>query len=112
MNALIQNPPDLTDEQLAGMDFGNLNMLRKMFPDHKEWQIRLAPFEHQAFARDYVSKNPVSGTLGLGVAIPAYQGAKALGFDRNSATPPSMNQALSGYKGIGQGILNYLRPSK
>lgn len=68
---------------------------------------QLAPFEHQAFAREYVGAYPISGTLGIGAAIPLYQLSKLLGIapESNGApTQASLQQLLSGYQRIGEGL--------
>lgn len=47
---------------------------------------QLAPYEHQAFAREYVGQHPISGALGVGAAIPLYQLSKLLGLTPTPAT--------------------------
>lgn len=64
----------------------------------------LAPLEHRAFAREYVGENPVSGAIGVGAAIPAYQLAKLLGLGGEGATPASWDQLFGGYHGILEGL--------
>lgn len=68
---------------------------------------QLAPYEHQAFAREYVGQYPMSGALGVGAAVPLYQLSKLLGIapESNGApTQASLQQLLSGYQGIGEGL--------
>jgi hypothetical protein len=69
----------------------------------KEEQDHIAPFEHRAFAREYVEENPVTGTIGIGVAIPLYAGAKAAGLV-GSRTETSVEQMKQGYAGISEGL--------
>jgi hypothetical protein len=100
------DPRKLTDEELSQMDHMNLMSLRKLHEKDRNLNTRLAPFEHQAFAREYVKQNPVSGTLGLTAAIPLYALAKSAGFMSNggTATAPSISQVSAGFRGIGQGL--------
>lgn len=110
LNAMTQSDPmNATDEQLGAMSHGDLMLWRKMAEKsgNKALNIRLAPFEHQAFAREYVKENPVTGTIGVGAAIPLYQLAKLAGIaptTGGTATPVSLAQMSQGFKGIGQGL--------
>lgn len=67
-------------------------------------QALLAPFEHQAFAREATDENPLIG-LGLLAAIPAYQAAKTFGImgSRTGSENP-FGQIAAGFKGVGQGF--------
>jgi hypothetical protein len=102
------NPAKIPDEQLGAMSHSDLMAWRQLMEKSgdKKANVRLAPFEHQAFAREYVKENPVSGTLGLSASIPLYQLVKSAGFMQNggNATPPSIDQLLAGFRGIGQGL--------
>ncbi|CAB4168669.1 hypothetical protein UFOVP580_8 [uncultured Caudovirales phage] len=100
------DPRNLSDEDLAAMSHSSLMAIRKAHEKNRALNVRLAPFEHQAFAREYVKENPISGTLGVGAAIPLYALAKGAGFMSNggTATPPSMAQMSAGFRGIGQGL--------
>lgn len=105
-------------EQMSLQDLGdqshfNLLLLRKILEQQGNTALdtKLSAPEHQAFAREYTQESPVSGALGLGlVGIPAYQIAKIFGLDHTvnqdggPSTPPSLDQFLAGYKGIGQGL--------
>lgn len=66
----------------------------------------LAPFEHQAFAREWTRESPFIAAPSLFFATPAYAMAKGLGFMTNQgeATPPSLNQIMAGYRGIFEGL--------
>lgn len=72
-----------------------------------EEQKHIAPYEHRAFAREYVEENPISGSIGLAAAIPAYQAYKAIGSD--SRTGVQGKQVTEGYKGIGEGLANAIK---
>lgn len=75
---------------------------------------QLAPYEHQAFAREYVGQHPVSGALGVGAAIPLYQLSKLLGLaptTNGQTTPASLQQLIAGYQGIGEGLAGALTRS-
>lgn len=99
MDLLGLDPSKLGHAQLA--------MLRERYktenPSLYEW---LAPFEHQAFAREWTREMPWLAAPSLAVATPAYAVAKGLGFMTNQgeATPPSWEQVFRGYKGIWQGL--------
>lgn len=73
--------------------------------------IRLAPYEHQAFAREYVESNPVVGPIAMALLTAGYTPAKALGIIKTDekTTPPSIEQMLGGFRGIGQGVMNNVR---
>lgn len=77
----------------------------------REDNIRLAPYEHQAFAREYVEANPITGPLGMAILTAGYTPAKALGIlgSDEKTTPASMDQMLGGFRGIGEGVANNLR---
>ena len=109
----VGNVPQYTDAQLEGMKHNDLLLLRKYAVQTKnpELNARLAPFEHQAFAREYTKNSPVSGTLGLGAAIPLYALGKSIPGIRDMmatggdpVTPPTLAQVVAGYRGIGQGL--------
>jgi len=65
-------------------------------------QNSIANAEHQAFARESTADNPLMAAPLL-AAIPVYQGAKALGLT-NSRSEPSLEQAASAYRGVGEGL--------
>ena len=66
-------------------------------------QAMLAPYEHRAYAREYVQDEGMKGAASLAVAIPAYSAAKALGLT-NARSPASMEEMKQGYKGIFEGL--------
>lgn len=68
-----------------------------------EEQKHIAPYEHRAFAREFVEQNPVTGAVGLAVAIPGYQAAKATGAT-GSRTGVDTKQMVEGYKGVAEGL--------
>jgi hypothetical protein len=67
-------------------------------------QRLLAPFEHQAFAREWTRENPYLAVPSLAAAIPVYQGAKLLGLGGPDATPASLDQLFAGYRGMMEGL--------
>lgn len=92
----------LDDADLSKQTFNELYLAReKASPEE---QARLAPFEHRAFAREFVRDNPVRNALSLGVAIPAYTAAKALGIIKGTRSPASLEEVKQGYKGVGEGL--------
>ena len=88
--------PEMTHEQLA--------VLRERAAADPEMQRLLAPFEHQAFAREWTRESPWLAGMSLPAAIPAYQLAKLLGLGGEEATPASWEQLLRGYRGLGEGL--------
>jgi hypothetical protein len=93
-------------EQMEKMSHADLYLAREKAKTPEE-QKHIAPYEHRAFAREYVEENPVSGAVGLAVAIPAYQAYKAVGSD--SRTGVQGKQVTEGYKGIGEGLANAIK---
>ena len=79
--------------------------MRRIYGDRLDNQL-LAPFEHQAFAREWTRENPLLAVPSLGVGIPLYQILKSLNIlpqDQNT-TPPSLDQLFAGYRGMFQGL--------
>lgn len=95
----------------------NLQIQRGLVGPNSPEGTALAPYEHQAFAREFTQDHPIMGPLALSAAVPVYQVAKFPGIINLSqhfglvgpnATPPSLDQLIHGYRGIGQGIYNNL----
>lgn len=90
------------------MSFLDLEELRKAYPDPGV-QRALAPYEHQAFAREYTQEYPVRALAGIG-AVPAYQAAKVGGLlGSRSGTLDPRGQVRAGYRGMLQGYGALLR---
>lgn len=70
---------------------------------NKDEQNALARKEHQAFAREVVTENPLMA-VPLAAAIPLYTGAKALGLT-NARSDASFAEMGDAYKGVGQGLM-------
>ena len=86
-------------EDMAEMSFDHLRMLRDLAPPAV--QATLAPYEHRAFAREYVGDNPLRALQMLG-AVPGYQAYKGLFGGSRSA--PSWDQVGQGYLGTWEGL--------
>ncbi len=99
-------PASVTEDDLAGMDWGTLLALRRNNPDLQEV---LAPFEHRAYARETTRERPLMGAS-LAVATPLYAAAKGLGLigSRSGAGNP-VGQVSQGFKGIGEGLVGAAR---
>ena len=71
----------------------------------------LAPYEHQAFAREFTQEHPFIGPPAMAILSPGYAAAKALGIlpSDEKTTPPSLEQIFGAYRGIGQGMTANLR---
>jgi hypothetical protein len=101
-------PP--TDFELANTSQDRLLAMRKGATDQAE-QNRLANYEHRAFARESVAKDPWMAPM-LGVAVPAYAVQKSLpkGWTGNkSRSEPSLEQVRQGFTGIGEGMRSWFR---
>lgn len=82
------------------MPWDRLLALRREHPDPGA-QARLAPFEHRAYAREEVARNPLLAPAYLAL-VPGYQ---ALKLARGGArTAPSMEQLMQGWLGIADGL--------
>ena len=97
----------MTTPDYSGMSWDDLMQLRRSMASDDPRQAEVAPYEHQAYARETVAQNPLYAAS-LGVAIPAYTLAKLAGLT-GARSPASMQEMQSGYRGIGQGLLKYLR---
>jgi hypothetical protein len=91
-----------------GMSFHELRALRAANPDPMAQKF-LAPYEHRAYAREYMGQNPLGG-LSLLAGIPGYQVAKGLGLvgSRTGSSDP-LRQMGQGYMGMGEGLLGLFR---
>jgi hypothetical protein len=92
---------DFSTDNLDTMSWQNLVALRNQYNDDQQAQNAIAPYEHQAYAREAVEQNPMNA-LAYMAMIPGYQAYKvATGEGRSS---PSVEELLHGYKGVFQGI--------
>ena len=106
---LLQSSPSFDTDALDKMDWDSLHGLRTNFAGNMAAQQVLAPFEHQAYAREAVQNNPLNA-IGYSVMIPAYQAAKTVGLikpvdNNNPVTPPSLAELLHGFRGVKQGLI-------
>jgi len=88
-------------EEMEQMPFAQLMMLRESAPPAV--QGVLSPYEHRAFAREYVGENPLRALQMLG-AVPGYQVYKGLFGGSRSA--PAWEQLSQGYVGTWEGLVN------
>lgn len=91
---------------LSEMSWEQLLEKRRQTTDPEE-QARLAPFEHRAYAREYVRENPLAAP-GMAMFAPAYAVAKKLGLARGR-TEPSMDQMFAGIEGVGEGLVEAVK---
>ena len=68
----------------------------------------LAPYEHQAFAREAASEGPV-GAAAMTAAVPAYAVAKSLGLQQGRSGSDPATQIFSGLQGTAQGFTQWLQ---
>lgn len=103
--------------QLKTIPVGQVQSFRELFKDNPEEYAKIAPYEHQDFARTMVAENPMM-SIPIGVAAPLYYLAKQPGMMRigqklgvvgEGATPPSLRQVQRSYQGIGEGMMDYFR---
>ena len=87
----------------SGLTFEQLRALRDQYPDSSPMQAQLAPYEHQAFAREWTQDNPAVAAPALAVAIPGYALLKLLRL-QHGRTAPSLAEMAGGYRGIWQGL--------
>lgn len=95
-----------TPDEMEKMSWSDLYMLRIQNRGDAQAQKILAPFEHQAYAREQVSENPITAPV-WAVMPAAYQAAKAVGLTGpgdDMSTPASLDQATAGMKGVWQGV--------
>jgi hypothetical protein len=101
----------LEDSQLETMSHSELQALRMKNKEDKEFNIKLAPYEHRAYAREAVTENPTLAPLFASLLIPGYQAAKAVGLDvsatEDPTTPVSGEQMKQGYIGVGEGLARF-----
>lgn len=91
----------------------DLFMAREKAGPSSEEGRKLAPLEHQAFAREWTAENPAIAAPSLAVAAPLYYAAKnpllmslaqRMGVVGENATPASLEQLIASYKGILEGL--------
>ena len=85
------------------MSHADLLRLRNSLAPDDPRQAELAPFEHEAFAREWVMENPTVAVPSLAVAIPGYTVAKKLGLF-GARTPGSLVEMAQSYRGMGRGL--------
>lgn len=90
----------LTPDQLGQIDHATLYAARQYVPAAQQGQI--SPYEHEAFAREAVTENPLMA-LPITAGVLAYQPYKWLMGARSA---PSMDQVTQGLLGVGQGLRN------
>lgn len=93
----------------GSMSHADLVALRDRTPANE--QSMIAPFEHRAFAREWLKDSPYLAAASLPFAIPAYAAAKAVGLGGKARTPASLDELFAGYHGYAEGMLNNAVPS-
>ena len=97
---------NLDEDTMAQMAHSQLYGMRD-YNTSKDYQNRVAPYEHRAFAREAVGQNPLMA-LPIAAAAPIYQLSKAIpGLE--SRSDASMSQLGQSFVGIGEGLRNYFR---
>lgn len=102
----------LDQKTLGRMSFNQLARMRDKYGQDARVSALLAPYERQAFARQWVRDNPMLAAPSLMAAIPAEQLAKVAGVmpksGANLQTPASMEQLRRSFIGLGEGLLSHL----
>lgn len=102
---MVQNKALPSLDDLGKMQWHELYALRLANRGNQQAQQLIAPFEHQAYARETVADNPMQAPVWA--AMPAgYQAFKLFGLGEKDdmSTPPSWDQATAGMKGVWQGL--------
>lgn len=105
-----QRPVTYTDDELSRLNQDRLLEMRKTAPNQAE-QDRLANYEHRAFARETVAKDPFMAPL-LAAAVPFYAAEKALPKSltgNKSRSNTSLEQVRQGFYGIGDGMRGWFK---
>lgn len=112
MAGIINTPakPLPSKEELAQMNWDKLYQLRTANDGNLEAQKLIAPYEHQAYAREAVAEKPWEAPVWAVLPI-GYQAYKALGGGEHDGmtTPASLDQAVAGMKGVGQGLVDAVK---
>ena len=89
----------LKGTELSKMSHANLYLARDYVP--AEYQNKISPYEHRAFAREATQENPWMA-LPIAAGTVAYQPYKILkGQSRSGA---SLDQVVQGMAGVGEGL--------
>lgn len=112
-------PPSATGvsaEKLNGMTWDDLYGARLANKNDPQAQADLAPYEHQAWAREQGRDNPVTGLVTGLIMNPVYQAAKYTGADKyllsprdQMTTPASWAELLGGARGGLLGVADWAR---
>lgn len=90
-----------SSDQLASMSHLSLRQLRDKAATQEE-QNKLAPYEHRAFAREYIAENPEAAIIMPGM-IMAYNVLRKAGVLKGRSDP-SAKHIIEGLKGYVEGI--------
>ena len=100
-------PVYVDGNQLSSMNWDNLIALRHANTKNQKAQQLLADYEHRAYAREEVAKNPLKAPI-YPLMTAGYQGMKvvrdAVTGTPEGGTPPSLKQAAAGLKGTAEGL--------
>jgi hypothetical protein len=99
---------------MGSMTWAQLQAMRNQAGQDMAAQIAIAPYEHQAYARDEAGSPLKSAMVGF-LLEPGYQAFKAMGGkldegDGIPQTPASVAELIGGVKGGWQGLTGDLTP--
>lgn len=95
---------------LSEQSWEQLLQARKEAEGDPAKQAVLAPFEHRAYAREYVRDNPLAAP-GMAMMTPAYYAAKKMGL-ANGRTEADVDQVMAGWQGTAEGLMDYFKKRK
>ena len=105
---MLQNLTGIPEEKFDTLSHAQLSSMRESFRDNPAVYAALAPYEHQAFAREWTKEQPLLAVPSLTAAIPLQYLAKLSGVMPKMSdapqTPASLSQVTHGFRGIGQGV--------
>lgn len=108
-------PPIPPEDQLAKMPWEQLISLRQAYKTRPDVQELLAQYEHRAYAREEVAKNPLMAPV-YGAMVPGYAGYKALGKLTGARGPNetggTLGQMANGFAGVGEGLSQWWNQPK
>lgn len=90
---------------LSNLSFDELRAIRERYNGNQEMQNYLAPYEHEAYAREDVSGRPYMALPYLAM-VPGYQIRKLITGEGRSQ--PSLAELSGGYRGVIRGLLDVL----
>lgn len=116
LNVMPPSAAGVPAEKLNGMTWDDLYAARLANDTDPQAQENLAPYEHQAWAREQGRESPIKGLITGLVMNPVYQAVKYTGADKyllgprdKMTTPSSLAELLGGARGGLLGVGDWVR---